>query len=297
MLRAHYARFALRCVIAIGLLRLGTATPVTKPIHATQKQNLTLYHVNPKKYKGVANMNTGDAAGDALFQLRSVTLPVACADKSGHHYGNECDNPESVPSPDLTITRVLVEVTMPLNDTGYARCNICLNGTVPMTRPPMPCTGDEYVCVCGGFFDSSPTCALPVGRENPSQLFSRFPVRAGSPNYEFWQHNVATALSDGYWYSTLQPSEGKTWRLVETQKRILSSCHDDHMFASLRGKGSDCFDGCAQPQNQTSPCFIDCVFQTLLGKDAGSSSNPTGGMSGAEITKLWTDPFEICPSI
>ena len=42
----------------------------------------------------------------------------------------------------------------------------------------------------------------------------------GSQNYQFWQHNMATKLMAGEWYSTIATSEGISWRLVETQKRI-----------------------------------------------------------------------------
>jgi len=287
-------------VAAVGLLSVQ-GIPSIALRSGVDKVNVTLYHVNPKKYGNtVANMDTGDAMGDAFFQLRGVSLPIACADTSGRHYGNECTNPETVDSPDLTITKVLVEVVLPFNDTGYAMCNICLNGTVPMTNPPKKCTGDEYVCTCGRMGwgptpAASQDCAVPVGRENPGSLFTKFPVPPGSPNYQFWQHNMATKLMAGEWYSTIATSEGVSWRLVETQKRIYASCHDDVMMGAVAKLGSPCFNACPQPTNQTSVCYISCFFDTLLGNGSGSSTTPTGGLSADEISNLWTAPFETCP--
>ena len=42
-------------------------------------QDLTLYHVNQPNYTGITNMDTGDAAGDAFFALRSRFIPLNCA--------------------------------------------------------------------------------------------------------------------------------------------------------------------------------------------------------------------------
>jgi hypothetical protein len=112
---------------------------------AADKMNLTLYHINELNYTGVTNMNTGDAAGDAFFDLRAMITPMACRDPTAHHYGNECDNPE-VFADNLGVTKVVIEV-----DSGfgtYAMCNVCINSSVPMSKPVLPCSDGDYVCVC-----------------------------------------------------------------------------------------------------------------------------------------------------
>ena len=45
-----------------------------------------------------------------------------------------CDNPETF-SNDLTITKVVLEVDSDFGE--YGECNVCDNGTVPFTNPPV----------------------------------------------------------------------------------------------------------------------------------------------------------------
>ena len=49
-------------------------------------ETIEIYHVNSKHY-GTApiNMDTANIAGDAFFDLRSVAMPLECADKSTSH--------------------------------------------------------------------------------------------------------------------------------------------------------------------------------------------------------------------
>ena len=57
---------------ALGLT--GRATDVGGFL-ASSTANITVYHVNPRKYGGVPfNMDTGDVAGDLYFILRSVCV-------------------------------------------------------------------------------------------------------------------------------------------------------------------------------------------------------------------------------
>ena len=40
--------------------------------------NLTLYRITPRNYTGIADLDTGDAAGDAYFGLYEKSAPVVC---------------------------------------------------------------------------------------------------------------------------------------------------------------------------------------------------------------------------
>ena len=40
--------------------------------------NLTVYRTTPINYTGITNMDSGNAAGDAMFGLNQLLLPVLC---------------------------------------------------------------------------------------------------------------------------------------------------------------------------------------------------------------------------
>mmetsp|Transcript_44727 Transcript_44727/g.87652 ORF Transcript_44727/g.87652 Transcript_44727/m.87652 type:complete len:295 (+) Transcript_44727:25-909(+) len=259
-------------------------------------QNITVFHVNEANYTGIANMDTGDAAGDAFFSLRSVYLPIECSNKSGgHHFGGDCDNPEVVGS-HLTVTEVVVEVDSRYGN--YSECNVCRNSTVPFTRD-VPCTDGDYVCVCGKDFHHLTTkCPPTVGVEKPVTVFGRFPVFPWSPNYEWWLRNLLDHL-DGFWYSTPKSGECTNsgtgpcyWRLVESKRRVLKSCQDKYIYNQISQKNPKCFNACPQPTNSTSTCFIECFFDTLLGPGSNHQNTTGAGLTQKQIVDLWTFPVQ-----
>ena len=50
---------------------------------APKTTNLTVYRVTPHNYSGLANMNSGDAAGDAYFALYELTFPLYVCERGG----------------------------------------------------------------------------------------------------------------------------------------------------------------------------------------------------------------------
>ena len=64
----------------VKTLALFVAGTVGQLAAAAEWSNLTLYHVNEKKFAplGITNMNEGDAAGDMFFAIKSRALPVEC---------------------------------------------------------------------------------------------------------------------------------------------------------------------------------------------------------------------------
>lgn len=255
--------------------------------------NLTVFHVNEFNYSGIANMDTGDNAGDAFFSLRSIYLPIECTNKStnsSHHFAGDCDNPEVVGSK-LTVTEVVVTVDSRFGN--YSECNVCVNSTVPFTTN-VSCIDGDYVCVCGDFSNLTTNCPPTVGVESPASVFNRFPIQPDSPNWSWWTRNLVDRL-DGRWYST--PSSGECddtdkpcyWSLVQTNRRILKSCQDAYIFSQVEKRNPSCWNGCPQPTNTTSDCYIGCFFSTLLGPDS-DHRNSTVGMTAAEIVGIWTYP-------
>jgi len=76
--------------------------------------NLTVYHVGPDNYTGIADMNSGDAAGDAFFMLRGVGLPWFCTPF-------DCQNAEEF-GHRLVVTEFVVEARHGFST--FAECDI-----------------------------------------------------------------------------------------------------------------------------------------------------------------------------
>uniref|UniRef100_A0A7S3YYM8 Uncharacterized protein n=2 Tax=Lotharella globosa TaxID=91324 RepID=A0A7S3YYM8_9EUKA len=215
-----------------------------------------------------------------------------CANDTKHRYGGMCENPE-VFSSNLVLSRVKIEVdTRRFGD--YGKCNICVNSTIPMTKPPEPCVDGTYHCVCGDFNHPRP-CGIRVGREDINSTFGENTPTSNYSSEWWWTWNLVTRTG-GQWYSTPEQGEGLTWRLVETMKKIDAKCHDKKFDGMVYLMEKDCFDACPQPRNRTDFCSINCTFNALLGEEAGHARS-SSGLSGDEIVDLWVEAFEECPSI
>jgi hypothetical protein len=79
-------------------------------------------------------MDLGNAAGDALFDLRIPLQIYECAMQGGHaRYPEQCSNPEEfAPNNQLAVTQVTVEVVNGRLG-SYSRCNLCDHNTVPFS--------------------------------------------------------------------------------------------------------------------------------------------------------------------
>eukprot|EP00966_Prymnesium_polylepis_P166557 3850359-Prymnesium_polylepis.1 len=132
------------------------------------------------------------------------------------------------------------------------------------------------------------------------------PHMARSPSYDrdYWNFNTAALFGNtgkGEWYSLVAKDEGTYWRNATVLKVINQRCaapkpptttadldpdplpnHDcqaralDKLVASI---GSKCFSGCTQPTNQSSACWIDCFFSTVLGPSADRTLKPPGSQA------------------
>ena len=68
-------------VMSLSCLMLGTFVAGSTTLAA--RVNMTVYHVNPSVYGPVPiNEDTADLLGDMYFDLRSVGLPIECANPS-----------------------------------------------------------------------------------------------------------------------------------------------------------------------------------------------------------------------
>lgn len=287
------------CVLA-AMLCCGSA------IDPRYAMNITVYHVNPDTYPAApTNMNTADLRGDIFFDIRSICSPYECAADPDNH---DCDNPE-VTSKDLVITKLILEVDSRFGQ--YALCNICENHTDYHGNDN--CTNGQYVCECGPFGHPIP-CTPPVGMVNITQMFGNathggpFSCNKFAANYTCWRENAANKLG-GLWYSTLvegacNATSGPdcTWRLVEVVKRVNKTCSDNVIYSTVEAQNQPCFAGCGA-RNTTSPCWINCFYDTVLGPEAAYS--PTfSGIPVSDLLNAWDMPFASedpsqggCPSM
>lgn len=123
-----------------------------------------------------------------------------------------------------------------------------------------------------------------------------------------WHHNTSTwrqvehlgRILNGSWYSTQAAGEcqqgqlaGKDcwWRLVEQTRNINASCVSENVIAAVmqhaKEKKSLCFETCPSV-DRSSPCWINCLFQTLV----GSPEKKIPAMTKAQITAPFVRSFQ-----
>ena len=305
----------MRSVLSVVLPSLLLApTSSVDPANAT---NIVVYHVNPANYTGITNMDTADAAGDAFFALQGPMTTLDCRNTTSQHWGNECTNPEHA-SNNLTITKVSVMIDGNTSEV-YGKCNICVNGTTPLSKHPKKCAYGSYVCSCstGGFGPGSKDVSCPeqVGVESVNATFGKFPTYPGAGKTMFWMKNLVFKLG-GNWFATTKGGECDDedlsttkglrtdgtpcfWKLVATERKVAFECQQDALYAKVRAADkASCFSACgSQATNTSSTCAIECLYATLLGHDGGSVVDASKGLAGSEIKQMWVDAFDGCPNL
>jgi hypothetical protein len=265
--------------------------------------NLTLYHVNPAPLGAKpTNMNTADVVGDMFFDWHNVIFqPLSCP--KGKASGHGCSNPEAV-AKDLVVNKVVLEVDPAFS--GYAKCNIGVNGTDGHGNT---CSTGTYCCFCASAADpwGPPVpCNKTLGRE---QVRSHFggegrSCKAGSAAWECYKDALTKKLSaaqPGNWYSSREEGDcgaspvgtgGCTWRLVAVEKIVTLACHNLVYFGAVQAASPACFSGCgADATNSSAPCWVDCFYQTVLGAAAGTPGGAVGGMPLPTLAAAWALPF------
>lgn len=272
------------------------------PAHSA---NLTLYHINPLNATGIENMDLGNPEGDIFFDMTLVVQPFVCPSPFAG-----CDNRE-VLGPSIGLKKVVVELDTRFG--YYGACNICVNGSDPRNKS-RSCTGDEYVCDCrdisAGFPAPNKECAPKVGREFPEDFFGVKGVGQfckvappGQPG-NCWTGNAAGKMN-GTWYSpmtlgkcTEKDDKPCAWRLIEVTKTVTRDCHLNAWHTAVEKEMEPgCLDKCTDSgagaaRNTSSKCWVQCWFETALGKGAGEwPLNTTGGMSVQKLKDAWLAPF------
>lgn len=267
-------------------------------VQAAAWTNMTVYDVLPQDCRHtVTEKDVGNPAGDAYFNTKDKYLPVACAecakDPLACRHDSaafDCSNPESKGS--LVVRKIEVEVSGLDERGGYALCNDddgkCGYRCVVPSRHLPTAVGVEKVC---------------AGCNMAPEPGTRYPHRM---NFDYWDYNVAALLGDrggGRWYSLRKEDEGKFWRNAKIVKVINAGCQATALDALVAKRGEGCFRSCPQPLNTSTTCWVDCFFETVLGKGHNTSVTPAGGMEPGDVTGAWLqgfnsdDPAEFgCPA-
>ena len=295
------------------LLLLATAAAAAPQIDPAFAQTNVVYHVNPHAEGAIpVNMDTGDATGDLLFDLFEVIInPLACP--NGSKSGHGCTNPEAS-GQDLMVNKLTVEVDSRYS--GYAKCNIGVNGTDGRGHP---CKDGTYCCFCedDSHYGHDVPCNATVGIES---LFTHFgnghtqshanPHGWGcdgkAPASRCYIINAFKKMSfdnPGYWYSSLESgycgnpklanNATCTWRVVAVEKIVTRDCHSKVFGAEVLQHGDKaCIDACGtQKTNTSSPCWVDCFYKAALGPDSGKVGGKVEGMPLQQLRAAWEKPF------
>ena len=223
--------------------------------------------------------------GDAYFLVKDKYLPVACAEcaqsPNGCRHDSatfDCTNPES--GGNLVVRKIELEVKA--NDTmAYALCNDV-----------------EGKCgyECQRFSHTTP---VGIGQEKVCAGCNMAPApsiyRRTTNDYDYWDYNGAALLGDqgqGLWYSLRKEDENVFYRNVKIVKVINADCQARALDAAVRARGESCFSGCPEPTNTSSVCWVNCFFETVIGKGHNTTTRPEGGMTPGEVTAAWLTGFE-----
>ena len=301
--RVHLPANMLLLVSAFGLVG-GLALPDSNS-YAT---NITIYHVNERQFGPIPiNMDTGDALGDLFFDMLEVIgTPMKCTPGTPPpppFVPDPCKNQEAVGG-HLRVNKLTLEVDSRFS--GYATCNVGVNGTDPFGQP---CKDDTYCCLCTS--TSMPphpvACEATLGYENVYEQFGHF-IKVGcdksDSTIDCYTHNVYGKLSPaapGAWYSSLQKGYcgdhplgygNCTWRVVSVDKIVKRECHTQVFGSAVAATAPECFTHCGnQSTNVSSPCWVDCFYKAALGPDAGKPGGAIAGMSTAALVEAWVKPF------
>lgn len=118
-----------------------------------------------------------------------------------------------------------------------------------------------------------------------------------APAWECWRENIPRKTK-GYWVSTLRQGMCNatsmpgscSWQVQKTTT-VNETCLRNSIMSTVEAASPGCFTGCGL-RNVTSPCWIDCFFDTILGRSARTSNLlPLGGLSLDALQHAWDKAF------
>merc|ERR1711957_303407 len=77
------------------------------------------------------------------------------------------------------------------------------------------------------------------------------------------------------------------WRLAATQRTVNATCVDNAVISSVQKRRPDCWKACPQPTNQSSACWLECLFDTMVGNE----TKGIAALTKEEITAPFAQAF------
>lgn len=76
-----------------------------------------------------------------------------------------------------------------------------------------------------------------------------------------------------------------------------ATCVNDNMLKNIMAQRPDCVSACPEPTNTKSPCYIQCLFETLVGNK--SAVPPVPATSKDLIIDAFEAAFDpsVCPPV
>jgi hypothetical protein len=261
-------------------------------------KNLTVFHTNQANYSAgdIADMNTADDLGDLEFTVRAKLLPLECSDPAfAHHASYDCANPEQ-DATNLAITKLIIQVDSEKVG-GYCPCNV---------HAGKYSCGSFHHGGAGGGSGCAGFGAVPVG-EFLGRFYNASRYNSATPDFEWYGVNTLQRFGSGMWYSTVGKAQcglpsspsNCSWRIAEVVKRVSRNCSDGVQEAAVRAAdskaktGGGCFTRCPQATNTSSPCWIKCYFDTLLGAGAGKTTRYSSPSSSFVSTLMKSDVYQV----
>lgn len=240
----------------------------------------TVYRLTPNNVTGIADKDSGTAAGDLGFYLHRYSAIAKCKPPMDANT-NEC-----FLAYEPVIRRFEIEWDQAWGP--YFRCN-------PMPFPTNDALVDTLHWGCYPWHGRGPTpwvppthgsgssTSCPTGTYCPALMntsVGRDPAQHGA--YDKKHPNLARYFG-GHWFSTpaqaectgdddRKPGDGKSphcsWRLSPTAKplkAVNATCMDARLFPVIQNNGQKCFATLPHPLNSTSDGYVKCIDSAVMG--------------------------------
>jgi hypothetical protein len=84
---------------------------------------------------------------------------------------------------------------------------------------------------------------------------------------------------------------GCTWTAL-VEKVVNKTCADKTFWSTVEAQDkTNCFSGCSGGFNTTDPCYVRCLYKTILGPDAATPGGQVSGMPLEGLVSAWDAAF------
>jgi hypothetical protein len=301
----------------------ASATPVVDTV------NLSLYRVTPQEITGgIANLNTGDAAGDTYFALYEIMFPLYCREMPEDSSCNVSDQGVlNVPNNNV------YERSTAIVDPRYGAYAGCMPPPSDPSSPNFVCHPYVNESACwwqqqnpdGRSFDDGPGSLASVcirGSCNCSAVDGTpvegkvGPVAVGSylrpmgQLHTHWHKETPMwvqiqrleAILNGTWFSTRKegecprgqlPGDGRCfWAFAGVNRRVNATCVNNRLKQAVVNHHPTCFSSLPQPANSSRIDWIGCMLASLTGTAFEAAKAPkAGAMTREQVVGTFESAF------